>query len=103
MAPKKMTMDEIATLIRAHLKRIEDDPKHNKRIGAASGMRLARYWHSGAGASGRFIYVCYVSYRGSTHLTRDEALIYLAWLDKGHVGRHWQAIEQAEKASKEPK
>jgi hypothetical protein len=75
---------EIADKIRAHLKRFEADPAINeKRRG------LSSYWTAGAGASGRYVYVQYIAYQGSTALSKADALAYLAWLDAGNVGRHY--------------
>lgn len=94
MATKKMKLAEIAALIHQHLKRIEATPKLSK---PKPKRHLHPYWLSSAHASGRFVYVTYVHYQGASHLTRDEAIIYLAWLDKGYVGKHWEALEAKEK------
>lgn len=87
----KMTMKEIASRIRAHLKRFEADPKINaaKPYGRA-GNKFHPYWNVGSRAAGRFVYVTYVSYQGTSHLTRDDAENYLAWLDAGNIGTHYE-------------
>lgn len=76
---------EIAERIRTHLKRFEADLSINKR-----NRNLLAYWNSGAAASGRFVYVQYISYQGKSALSKTEALLYLAWLDAGNVGKHWE-------------
>lgn len=79
---------EIADKIREHLKRFEADPTINKKH-----RGLSTYWSVGAGASGRYVYVQYIAYQGSTALSKADALVYLAWLDAGNVGRHYKALD----------
>jgi hypothetical protein len=95
-----MKLDEIAKRINAHLKRFESDPVinadkvHTNLRGQES--RLKPYYCAGAAASGRYVFVMYVAYQGEIHLTKDEALRYLAWLDAGNVGKHWEALKASE-------
>jgi hypothetical protein len=84
---KKTPMAELARSISIHLQRFEADPVINKPR-----ERLHPYWHAGAGASGRYVYVTYIGYQGACPLTRDEAEKYIAWLDAGNVGRHFGAL-----------
>ena len=84
-------MSEIGVRINAHLNRFEADPVINA-LHEVRGSRLSPYWHVGAAQSGRFVYVTYVSYQGQTHLTKEQAEKYLAWLDAGNVGRHYEAL-----------
>jgi hypothetical protein len=86
-----MKLVEIAGRIHTHLTRIEEDPMLNPLV-ERRGSKLHMFYSSGAWTSGRFVYVSYVGYQGATHLTRDEAATYLAWLDAGNVGRHYGAL-----------
>ncbi len=81
-------MKELGQRINAHLLRLEADKKWNVRKDG-KGSRL---WNCGACASGKWIYITYVSYQGTRHVSRDDAEKYLAWLDAGHGGSHWQAL-----------
>jgi hypothetical protein len=93
MSEKHATLKDIAACISAHLKRIEADPKLNKfkhstpeqASGHFTPFWLARCWGSGRGVG-----ILYVGYQSPTTLTRRQAERYLAWLDAGNVGKHWQ-------------
>lgn len=93
--PKPGSLAELGELIDAHLKRFEaaDEKKHPKD----SDRR--HFWQAGAHAAkgARFVYVRYISYQGSSHLTREQATRYLAWLDAGNVGRHFEAFREKAK------
>lgn len=82
---------DIAARIRSHLKRFEADPAINEKH-----RGLSSYYCAGASASGRYVYVQYIGYQGPTPLSKAQALGYLAWLDAGNVGRHYQAMEPAD-------
>ncbi len=86
-----MTLTETACRIREHLKRIEADPNLNPE---RSDRRGKLFWNAGAGRSGSRAYVRYVSYQGTTYLTRVEAEAYLKKLDEGFVGRHFEALRE---------
>lgn len=87
---KKETLSAIADEINAFLKRFEADPAINtfNKPGGVS-----KYYKAFSCASGRFVYVTYITYQGSSHLSRGEALQYLEWLKAGNVGRHYSAIK----------
>ena len=85
-----LKLSEIARRIDAHLKRFERDPRINQPIRVGD-MTLRTYYLAGSGFAGRYVYVVYVSYQGSTHLDRAQAESYLAWLDAGNVGTHWDS------------
>lgn len=91
MKPGHMTF--IAQRIAAHLRRFEADPKINREREG----RGKPYYNAGAGAAAgaRRITVVYVSYQGASRLTRAHAELYLAWLDAGNVGRHFEALRIA--------
>ena len=81
-------LKEIASRIDAALDRIEKDPVLNQRKNGKGAFLFS----SGAIAVGRYVQICYVSYQGRNNLTKDEALQYLAWLEAGNVGRHYEAL-----------
>ena len=85
------TMKELAAGIDAHLKRFEADPAINAI--ERRGGRLSPYYGAGAGYwRGRYLLVQYISYQGPLTLSKAEAEAYLAWLDAGNVGRHYEAL-----------
>ena len=86
-----MTLTEIGKRIHAHLKRFEADPKINK---PHPKYKTSPFYWAGAARVGRYVSVSYVNYQGSQSLTRDQAEAYLAWLDSGNVGRHFEAARR---------
>ena len=97
-AQGNMKLRDIAARIDAHLKRFEADKSgvnvertYSNNRGQAS--KLRSYFGAGSGyAGGRYIFVRYVCYQDGSHITKEEALRYLAWLDAGNVGRHYEAL-----------
>jgi hypothetical protein len=87
MAEPKLA--EIASRINAHLKRFERD---RSGINKLDSHGLQPYYNAGAFPAGRYVGVCYINYQGVTNLTKADALKYLAKLDAGYVGRHWDAL-----------
>lgn len=88
-----MTLKEIATRIDAHLKRFEADPKINKEGEGTSGYRPYRRagaWYAGGG----WINVMYEPYQLIRSLRRIDAVCYLAWLNRGNIGTHRQALRE---------
>ena len=85
----QLSLKEVGKQINKYLERFEADPKINKNT-KADRSGLSDYYQAGAVASGRFVYVTYIAYQGHSHLTRDEALGYLRWLDRGGVGSHFE-------------
>ncbi len=82
-----MKNKEISDRINAHLKRFEADPVINARddkYGTAKFYYAGSYYHAGPK-----IRVTYVSYQGSTMMSKAEATEYLEWLDAGNVGTHY--------------
>lgn len=82
-------LDEVASRIRAHLKQLENDEAWNV---TKDGRR--RMWQAYATRAGSRVACTYVSYQGTTNLTRDEAMRYLAALDCGFKGRHFEAFRE---------
>lgn len=87
-----MRLEDVANKILVHLKRFEADPEVNKAEIKAGKTRLTPYFWVNTWTAGRYVAVQYVSFQGSTNLTKDQALRYLEWLDKGNVGRHYDVI-----------
>ena len=81
-----MKLQEIADRIYAHLKRFEADRKINK---TDTKYKTSPYYCVNAFRSGSRICVSYVTYQGGTMMKKAEALEYLAWLDAGNVGTHY--------------
>ncbi len=79
-----MTTKEVASGIHRHLVRFESD----KTINVPTHGALYPYLKARAWPSGRWINIRYASYLGSNVLTKTQAETYLAWLDKGNVGKH---------------
>ena len=101
---------DLADRIDAHLKRIENDPKLNpskhydkqlkKWTVDKTGMGVRDFFSAYAVGDRHRVCVLYVSYQGNSHITIEEAEAYLAWLDAGNVGRHFEQ-QHAAKAARE--
>lgn len=91
-----MTCKEIAKRISAHLERFERD----KTINARSEKRgIPPYFSAFAVGGGRYVRVQYISFQGQSSLTKAEAEAYLAWLDSGRVGRHFEQQKEAQRTA----
>ena len=76
--------------IKGFLKRFEADKALNRTEG-----RLAKFWNATAFyPGGPRIHVVYVSYQGSSTLTKAQAEKYLEWLKAGNVGKHFVALDK---------
>jgi hypothetical protein len=84
-----MRVYDIAKKIRAHLQRFEADPIINAENKPGG---LTPYFHANAWDAGRYVAVRYVSFQGTTHLSKADAERYLAWLDAGNVGKHYEVL-----------
>lgn len=85
-----MKLDEIASRIKNHLVRLAEDKEWNRTTHGSSII-----WYAGVCRAGRFVMVRYVSYQDDNHITKQEAEAYLAWLDAGNKGRHWDQQREA--------
>src|SRR4051812_5757691 len=92
---KEHSTKEIADRINAHLKRFEA----SKKINAENARGHHPYYHAGAGESSGKVQVVYVGYQGETSLNRVQAGWYLELLDRGFVGRHFEAFRKFGEAS----
>jgi hypothetical protein len=88
-----VTLTEIASRIDAHLKRIEADPNLNPWHHGEGSTKS--YYNAYAVSAGPYVMVTYVTYQGRRGLKRAEAEAYLAWLDEGHVGKHFERQQRA--------
>lgn len=83
-----MKLAEIAERINKHLKRFEADPVINA---PSPTWKTRPYYYAGAGTAGRYVEIIYITYQHHPKLTKDEAIAYLAWLDAGNIGTHYEA------------
>ena len=88
-----MKLREIAAKIQAHLDRFAADPGINAKRPEKGGM-IYYDRPDAVVADGNNIHVTYHAARGYRILTEVEARGYLAWLDAGNVGRHYEWQEQ---------
>lgn len=86
------TAAEIAERINVHLKTAEADREWNEYD--HRGMILSKLYHAHASAgkskTAKYVHVVYVSYQGRTRLSKADAESFLAWLDEGNRGTHYQ-------------
>jgi hypothetical protein len=84
---KPIPLVDIAARINAHLKRFE----HDRKINAPDPKyRTVPYYFAGAYSTGKSVAVTYISYQHTSKLKREDALLYLVWLDAGNVGTHYE-------------
>lgn len=86
-APK---LSDIAARIRTHLVRFESDPKINAPDVV---YKTSPYYNANSWVGGSRVGVRYVSYHGDSFISKADAMKYLAWLDAGNVGRHYEALK----------
>lgn len=86
-----MKLKEIAERIHKHLKNFENDSVINKPYNSG-GFRP--YFMVNTHAGGKYVYVTYISYQGSSALNKNEAMLYLEKLDNGFIGRHFEAFRE---------
>lgn len=91
----EVKLKDLAERIAAHLKRFEADPLLSRR----KDKKTARFWSTSCVVNGRFVSVSYISYQGSSNMSKAEAQAYLAKLDAGYVGRHFEALREQSAAS----
>ena len=89
---------DLGAKINVHLRRFERDPEINpgKRYDKETKAyvpdeRGSRdYYGARAFGARHRVLVTYVTYQGSHYLTIEKALKYLAWLNAGNVGTHYE-------------
>ncbi len=107
--PKPPTKTEVAAdlakKIDAHLKRFESDPTLNpghrydkeRKERVLDPMGVRDYYVARAHGNRHRVWVIYVTYQGGSYLSIEDAEKYLAWLDAGNVGRHYEALRETSK------
>lgn len=83
------TCRELAARISAHLKRWEADSTINTKDAKYG---TSRFYRAGAYSHGGWVTVTYVGYQGQTSLRKADAERYLAKIEAGFVGRHFEAF-----------
>lgn len=87
-----MKLKELAERICNHLKRFEADKTTINVV--KEGRDIQPYYNAWASVSGRYVRIVYVSFQGSSSLSKSEAEKYLCWLDAGNVGKHYKVISR---------
>ena len=83
-----MKLKKIAARIDAHLHKREKEPAINTVTSSIYPVR--RFFQTNAYASGNRVYIIYRAYQGFRSLTKAEAMAYLAWIEAGNVGEHYE-------------
>ena len=102
---KTSVAHELAQKIDAYLRRFERSPKINpgkrynqeKKKWVPDPMGLRDYYGASARGDRRRVWIIYITYQGGSYLSIEDAQKYLAWLDAGNVGRHYEAIREGDK------
>jgi len=84
--------EKIAARIQAHLKRMERDPSANK----TSVYETSNFYGSSACGTRKGVKIKYVAYQNDWNLPAADAVKYLAWLDAGNNGKHFQMTTEQE-------
>ena len=103
---KTPTKTEIATVlaqkINAHLRRIENDKVLNPgrrfdkdhKTWVPDEMGTRSFYGARAMGDRHRVWIIYVTYQGGNYVPIADAETYLAWLDAGNVGRHFEALRE---------
>ena len=93
--PKRPTLAVLATRIGVHLERMERDPMINAALDIGT-SKLHPFWRAHVEARGNRIFVQYqdLPFRSESSITREKAEKYLAWLDAGNNGKHWEVLRK---------
>jgi hypothetical protein len=94
----------LAQKINAHLQRIEHDKALNpgKRFDkimkewVLDEMGVRAFYGARAAGDRHRVWIIYITYQGGSYVPIEDAETYLAWLDAGNVGRHFEAIRKKE-------
>ena len=98
---KSAVADELGQKINRHLKRIEGDPKLNpgkrfdkeKDAWIPDEMGVRDYYGANARGDRHRVRISYIAYQAASFLPIEDAQKYLAWLDAGNVGSHYEALK----------
>ncbi len=98
MTERRISLTETAKRIARHLVRFAATPSVASKswIDSKGEKReLTLFWHPVCYRAGSRAMVKYVTYQYESSMTKAEAEQYLAWLDDGNVGRHYDAKKAA--------
>ncbi len=95
----------LAKKIDVHLQRFEKDKKinWNRRWDKAAGgwvpdpRGVSPYYGAHAVGNRHRVWVVYITYQSGSFISIEDAERYLAWLDDGNEGRHYEALREARK------
>lgn len=90
------TLTETAKAIDAHLERFARTPEiATRKMTDGKGVErvVSLFWNPICYRGGPRAKIRYVSYQYESSLTKAEAERYLAWLNAGNVGRHYEALK----------
>lgn len=101
-APRKAEIAAaLGQKINEHLQRIENDPvlnpsrrldkEQNKWVPDERGVR--RFYGARAKGDRHRVWVIYINYQEGSYMSIEDAMAYLAWLDAGNVGRHFETLK----------
>ena len=85
-----MKLKDIAERIDEYLKKFELDPTLAKKKLPEMSHAITRFYNPSAHRVGRYVGVKYLSFQAQFNLNREEAERYLAWLDDGNKGKHFE-------------
>ena len=91
--------------IDAHLKRIEKDPVLNpgrrldkdQKEWVPDDRGVRSFYGARAKGDRHRVWIIYVTYQSGSYMSIEDAETYLAWLDAGNVGRHFEALRELSK------
>lgn len=102
------TKTEVAAVlgkkIDEHLRRLEADEALNPRRRFDTDRKtwvldptgMPSFYGARAAGDRYRVWVIYVSFQGGSYMSIEDAEKYLAWLDAGNVGRHYEALREAQ-------
>ena len=92
--PPLAASDQLAGRIDAHLRRFENDPLINAPVGAGKHPNVPYFVARAAAGADSQVYVQYFFAAGDLPLSPEAAACYLAWLDAGHTGTHYDCFSE---------
>jgi hypothetical protein len=92
---------DLGEKINVHLQRFQRDPKINPserydnttKTWVSDEHGIRKYYGAKALSDRRRVTIVYVSYQGASFLSIENAQKYLAWLDAGNVGPHYEVLQ----------
>ena len=93
MGSPKLTMADLAARIHVHLQ-TQERAAHPERFPTNVTVGHKHVFYSGAYAVGRCVAVMSEDHRGTSNLSRENAKLYLEWLDAGNQGTYHDMRER---------